>query len=445
MRRYERAGVAVAPVLIPKDGLDLSKWAVVACDQYTSQPEYWQRVDALVGDAPSTLRLIYPEVYLEEDDPDTRIRSIHDAMGHYLREGVLEPFDGMVYVEREAAGTVRRGIVLCVDLERYDYTKGSTSLIRATEGTILERIPPRVRIRRGAPLELPHIMILIDDPGDTVIGPLTAVKHGLRQLYDVDLMMSSGHLAGFGVADLGLEEATAAALARLADPSVFREKYGLTGDVPVLLHAMGDGNHSLATAKAIWEQVKQDAGGLAAVAESPARFALVEIVNLHDEALEFEPIHRVLFGLRPSPGPDDEMRRHFGDRLSLSPSPSLEEMTTAVDAGGPGVHRIGLVDSDGYRVMEVREPASNLSVGTVQGFLDDLMARKGAAKIDYVHGLQPVHDLGRARGNLGIYLPAMSKHELFRTVILDGALPRKTFSMGEAHEKRFYLECRRLG
>ena len=444
MRRYKSVGIAVSPLLLPKQGSDLSKWAVVACDQFTSQPEYWAKAAELVGDAPSTLKLIFPEVYLEEENPDARIQSIQETMNAYLRDGVLEPHDGLIYVERETGGRVRKGLVVCVDLDQYDFNKGSTSLIRATEGTIVDRLPPRMRIREGAPLELPHIMVLIDDPEDRVIGSLTAAKDKLAQVYDIDLMMGSGHLSGWRVDDHEIEEQVVEGLASLADAASFRQKYDLAEDLPVLLFAMGDGNHSLATAKAIWERMKEQAGDPSEVADSSARYALVELVNLHDEALEFEPIHRVVFDVASDVDLEGEMKAHFGEGVTFNEVSTLEELTASVDAATPGVHRIGLMSPAGLQVIEVRGSASNLPVGTLQGFLDGFMERARADKIDYVHGTETVQELGAKPGNLGFYLPAMSKHELFKTVILDGALPRKTFSMGEAEEKRFYLECRRL-
>jgi hypothetical protein len=452
MRRYETAGCAVAEVLVPARGVDLQKWAVVACDQYTSQPDYWHDVDRFVGDAPSTLRLIFPEVFLNLGEPERRIAAIREAMGRYLDSGVFAPYDGLVYVERDVtpprhggARRIRRGLVLCLDLERYDYSKGSTSLIRATEGTIVERIPPRIKIREGAPIESPHIMVLIDDPGDTVIGPVAARKAEHAALYDFDLMKSSGHLTGYGVRDRALEASTIAALERLGDAEVFRAKYGLAADVPVLLYAMGDGNHSLATAKAIWERTKEQAGDPATVMDAPTRYALIELVNVYDEALVFEPIHRVLFEVRQGRDPIDEMGRAFGERLEVSQVASVEAMRARVDALEPGVHRFGVVRPGRIDVVSVTSPETNLAVGTLQGFLDPFVKGGGAREIDYVHGTDTVADLGAKPGNAGFYLPAMSKHELFRSVILDGALPRKTFSMGEAWEKRFYLECRALG
>lgn len=442
MRTYESAGVAVPEVLLPNDSLDKAKWAVVACDQYTSQPEYWSEVERIVGDAPSTLRLIYPEVYLGEANPEARIAGIRSSMEAYLRKGHLVAHDGMIYVERVAAGRTRRGLVLCVDLEQYDYNKGSTSLIRATEGTILERIPPRIRIRQGASLELPHIMVLIDDPEDTVMGPLTRGKQDLDKVYDFDLMLNAGHLTGYRVAAGPSEDLVIRSLEKLADPATFSKKYDLAPGKPVLLYAMGDGNHSLATAKAIWEKTKEAATDREAVMGSPTRYALVELVNLHDPSLEFEPIHRVVFDVAKG----KDLLGDIADALSATVHEvgSMEEMKTQVFASTPQAQRFGVIRDAGYAVVHVGKPSSHLPVGSLQSVLDGFMKAGGAREIDYVHGTGPVDDLGKKPGNTGFFLPAMNKHDLFRTVILDGALPRKTFSMGEAEEKRFYMECRRL-
>ncbi len=442
MRKYEQAGIAVDQVLLPKDGVDWATWAIVACDQYTSEPEYWQEVDGKVGANPSTLRLIYPEAYLGESDPETRIAAIRKTMDDYVDQGVLVGRDGMVYVEREIEGKTRRGIVLCVDLECYDYNKGSQSLIRATEGTIVERLPPRVKIRAGARLELPHIMVLVDDPEGTVIDQLTETRDQLTKLYDFDLMMKSGHLRGYLVDDLALEQRVAGALAALAEPERFRAKYGFDEPRPVLLYAMGDGNHSLATAKAIWEKLKEEGGE--GVMDDPRRHALIELVNLHDEALVFEPIHRVVFGLKDERAPLEAMKQHYGDRYSETKVGSPEELTEQVRSAPPGIHRIGASLTQGPVVIQVRDPDHNLAVGTLQTVLDEFMKTGAADEIDYVHGLDATIKVGGKPGNVGFVLPAMDKHDLFKSVILDGALPRKTFSMGEAYEKRFYAESRGL-
>jgi hypothetical protein len=437
-------GVQIPTVLLPRPGTDLRKWAVIACDQFTSEPEYWAEADAFVGDAPSTLRITLPEVYLEDEDVETRIRSIKETMTRYLDDGLFEPFEGIVLVERTVAGKTRHGLMLALDLEHYDYSKGSTSLIRATEGTILERIPPRVRIRSGAPLELPHILVLIDDPEGTVIEPLVAERDRLRQLYDFELMLGSGHLTGYGVEDAARQQQVLDSLRNLGDPKAWPWRYGEFMDVPPLVYAMGDGNHSLATAKAIWEQIKTEAGGVDKLdANHPARYALVEIENIHDEGLEFEPIFRVLFDVKEDL--NAALDCFYPDRYRLVPVASWDAMKTLVDEDKPGgPQAVGVIGPEGSQVLYVSQPPSNLPVGTLQVFLDAWLKAGGFCKIDYVHGEDVVERLGTQPGNLGFYLPAIDKHSFFKTVILDGALPRKTFSMGEAKEKRFYMEARRI-
>ncbi len=439
MKKYDDLGILIPEVQLPKSGIDLKKWAVVACDQFTSEPEYWREVEKIVGDAPSTLNLTFPEVYLEAPGKDARIQNIQSCMRKYLDEGILEPRAGLIYVERSVAGKTRRGLVLALDLENYDYTRGSSSLIRATEGTIIERLPPRMKIREGAALELPHILVLIDDPGRTVIEAAGAAKSRLQKLYDFDLMLDSGHLTGYAV-DEALENQIVAALRGLASPQAFAAKYGIGSGKPVLLFAMGDGNHSLATAKAVWEKLKPTVG-----MDHPARYALVEIENVHDEGLEFEPIHRVLFGLKKDLM--SSLQSFFGKDLAYTRLSGADEMVQRVDAAEGAKHLIGLVLGGAqpeYGLLEISHPASNLPVGSIQAFIDPFMKEGGADKIDYVHGSDVVRRLGAQAGNAAFYLPAMSKSALFKTVILDGALPRKTFSMGEAREKRFYMEARKI-
>lgn len=437
MKIINDLGIQIPQVYLPRTGTDLTKWAVIACDQFTSQPEYWREVEKIVGDAPSTLNLTFPEVYLEKPGGDERIKNIQATMRKYMDEGVLQPHDGLVYVERTVDGKTRKGIVLCLDLESYDYNKGSSSLIRATEGTIVDRLPPRMKIREGATIELPHILVLIDDPNRTVIEPLGAAKSKLETLYDFDLMLDSGHLAGYAVND-ELENQVVEALRALASPETFAAKYGIGMDQPVLLFAMGDGNHSLATAKAIWEKIKSQVG-----MDHPARYALVEIENVHDEGLAFEPIHRVLFGLKKDLFA--ELEKTFGANFTYKPVASAEAMIKAVDSATGDKQAIGLVGGGkDFGVIEIANPSSNLPVGTIQSFLDVFLKEGGAEKIDYVHGGDITVKLGSQPNNAGFYLPGMSKSDLFKTVILDGALPRKTFSMGEAHEKRFYMEARKI-
>lgn len=444
MRTYENVALCVPTILLPKPGVDLTRWAVIACDQYTSEPEYWEKAAALVGDAPSTLRLIYPEVFLNEAVPERRIHAIRETMSAYAQQGLFAEHEGFVYTERTVSGAVRRGLLACLDLEQYDFHKGSTTPIRATEGTIVSRLPARVKIREGATIELPHIMVLIDDPADTVLGPLRAARDSQPLLYDFELMLGSGHVRGHRVDSAELERGVVSALEALARPEVFARKCHVPAGTPVLLHAMGDGNHSLATAKTIWEQVKAAAVDAHAVLSSPLRWALVELVNLHDPALVFEPIHRVFFDVKPGTDLGAALAHHYPGRVRFVPAASFEEARAAVDGQRGAPHKLALVREDTVGVLEVDAPEQQLPVGTLQVFLDAFLAAGGARELDYVHGHAAVTTLGRAPGNAGLYLPAMRKEDLFETVVKDGALPRKTFSMGEAFEKRFYLEARSL-
>lgn len=437
MKIISDIGIQIPQVHLPKPGTDLKKWAVIACDQFTSEPEYWHDVEKIVGDAPSTLNLTFPEVHLEKEGGDQRIQNIQAAMRKYMDDGVLQPRDGLIYVERTVAGKTRKGVVLCLDLEAYDYNKGSSSLIRATEGTIVDRLPPRIKIREGAAMELPHILVLIDDPNFTVIEPLSAAKSKLEKLYDFDLMLDSGHLAGYAVNE-EFENKVVEALRGLAKPETFAAKYGIGKDQPVLLFAMGDGNHSLATAKAIWEKVKPQVG-----MDHPSRYALVEIENVHDDGLEFEPIHRVLFNVKKDLFA--ELKKTFGGNFSYTEAASGEEMIQKVDSAEGEKQAVGLVGGgQKFGVIEIAHASSNLAVGTIQTFIDSFLKDGGAEKVDYVHGEDVVERLALQAGNAGFYLAGMHKSDLFKTVILDGALPRKTFSMGEAREKRFYMEARKI-
>lgn len=437
MNKFNDLGVQIPTILLPNQSLDYQKWAVIACDQYTSQPEYWQEVEEFVGESPSTLNMILPEVYLETKDELRKIEKTKNTMDEYLQQGLFKEFQGFILVVRNVAGRTRHGIVLALDLEKYDFSKGSQTLIRATEGTIIDRLPPRIRIREGAKLEFPHILVLIDDPNKSVIEPFVSKKEDLLKLYDFELMKNSGHLRGYAIqSDEDLAQ-IGEALAKLANPDQFSRNYNLNEDLGVLLFAMGDGNHSLATAKSIWEKMKPNVG-----MDHPARYALVEIENIHDAGLEFEPIHRVLFDLK-----EDivkKMHQFWENQIEIASCDDANEMIDKVDQQNGNTHKFGLVINNSYNVIEVQQPTSNLPVGTLQSFLDQFIKSGGAEKIDYVHGSDVTCKLGAKPGNCGFYLPAMEKNQLFRTVILDGALPRKTFSMGEAYEKRFYMEGRKI-
>jgi hypothetical protein len=431
------AGFRLPRILLPRPGIDLKKWAVVACDQYTSEPQYWQEVANRVGDAPSTLHLIFPEVYLGSADAPARIRRIQETMRSYLASGLLRELDGTVLVERTIGQRVRRGLMLELDLEHYDFGSASGSLIRPTEGTMVARLAPRIEVRRGAALELPHILVLIDDPGRTVIEPVCAARDALAKLYETDLMLGGGRVAGYAV-DGALSDRAVQALQALAGPQAFAARYGVSVETPVMLFAVGDGNHSLATAKSIWDDTKDAVGPY-----HPSRYALVEIVNLHDPALEFAPIHRLLFGV--SSDVREALAATFGGRFQCSDVPSAAAMRERVSAGQAFRHAAGLVGPGArFSVIEIAEPQSTLPIGTFQPFIDRFVAQGGAREVDYVHGDEVLEQLAMKDGNVGLHLAAMRKSDLLRMVVRDGPLPRKAFSMGEAHEKRFYVEARRI-
>ena len=410
-----------ADILLPDfEKVSGTAWATVACDQYTSQPEYWESVEEKVGEQPSTLHTILPEVYLEQSEE--RVPAIHETMERYIKDVLVKHPNTMLYIEREQSnGKIRRGLVGMIDLENYDYSKGSRSLIRATEGTVLERIPPRLAVRRDAALELPHVMLLIDDPTKTVIEPLAARAKELPRVYEFPLMQGSGAIRAFRVDSVGLGRISSA-LERLLLPEQLANRYG-EGVAP-LLFAVGDGNHSLATAKAAYEEIKAAYGEDART--HPARYALVEVVNLHDEALHFEPIYRVLFDVDPN-------------RVLAE----MEEYSYSLGGDVPA-QQVRFLSAKRRGTMHFKHPVEQLTVGTLQTFIDAFLARHPEARVDYIHGAKTVEGLAMQEGAVGFLFEGMSKEQLFPAVMRDGALPRKTFSMGAAADKRFYVECRRI-
>lgn len=435
MHTWSEMGLKVPQICLPGEGTDMEKWAVVACDQYTSEPDYWKKAEDLVGDAPSTLRLMLPEYYLGKPDEEARIRHVRTAMKSYLEDGTLSTLPaGCMLVRRTALGNSRLGLVIAVDLEAYDYNKGSTSRIRATEKTITERIPPRLRIRRGAPIELPHIIILIDDPDKTVIEPLE--KAPGKVLYDTDLMLGGGHITGRFISEKEMGGAREA-LSRLYDRA--SEKFGKGKE---FLMAMGDGNHSLATAKAAWEEIKE---GLTEEEKKdhPARFALCELENVHDPGIVFAPIHRVLFGGGKMSG-DEIVEKTVQILKEQNGDAYMQDRADETGANGPSKeYRIPVISGGVRKVIVIQKPVSGLEVGALQNALDRLVDETGL-KIDYIHGDATVEGLAESRENAGFLLPPMDKFRLFAAVAADGALPRKTFSMGQACEKRYYMEARKL-
>lgn len=398
-----------ADILIPKN-TPLSKWAVVACDQYTSEPEYWSKTREIVGNEKSTLNLILPEIFLNDSDVQNRIEKIHKNMREYLQNDTFtELKNTLVYVERtQDDGKVRAGIVGKIDLEMYDYHKGSTSQVRATEATVVERIPPRMAVRRGACLELPHIMILIDDVKKEIVEK--AGEDAEKELvYDFDLMQKGGKIKGFKLSDKACDEVL--------------EKLENLSQENSLVYAMGDGNHSLATAKEFYEELKKN-NPEKDLSNHPARYALVEIVNLHSDALEFEAIHRIVSNVDV-----DKLLEILTEKLDLSDTPC--EQKFEIVRNGKSVTKY------------IHNPLSKLSVGSLQLVLDEILP-KLCGKIDYIHGREVVEKLSWEENSVGFVLEDMAKSQLFPTVIEDGALPRKTFSMGHAWDKRYYVEARKI-
>ena len=415
---FERIGIRPARILLPAPQVSPETWACIACDQYTSEPEYWEKAFETAGDAPSALRLILPEVNLKQSEQ--LIPGIHATMARYLREGLLAPAvdPGFILCERTVPSGTRLGLVCAVDLEQYSFEKGEKPLVRPTEQTIASRLPPRLVIRRGAPVELTHIMILIDDPECTVLEPLQAKKNSLRKLYDFDLMMNGGHLKGWAVDRADDLDRVDQAMNRLLDS---------LGDDPLLL-AVGDGNHSLATAKAYWNELKENLRDEERE-NHPARFALCEIVNIHDSALLFEPIHRVITGTDP------------GDLLKDWQKYAAKKGMTLNAAEG---HRFTMVSENGDQIITVGHPEGAIPCETIQKYLDDFLVRNPKAEIDYIHGEQSLRALARKPGSVGFLLPEIDKKNFFSDVKKLGVLPRKTFSIGEAYEKRFYMEAKEI-
>jgi len=417
-KKLSALGVAVAEIQLPNKNVDMDRWGVVACDQYTAQPEYWERAYKLVGDHPSTLAMILPEAFLGTDKESEIGAQTPLTMAQYLNDGVLENCGKvMILVERDLGGRVRTGLMVALDLEQYDYSAGSQSLIRATEKTIVERIPPRMKIREKALVELPHIMVLIDDPADAVMDAARSGVDRQKALYRANLMAGGGKLAGYKVNDNALEN-IASALEALT-----------LGQEHPMLFAMGDGNHSLATAKACWEKIKPSLSEEERK-EHPARFALVEVVNLHDKGLEFEPIHRVIFGTEP-----EAFIKRLEERLAET------GCSTHRGPEGPGCP-IGLVTEKGEDTLWLEISQQQLPVAVLQPALDAAVLE--GEEQDFIHGEDAVKELSKKAGRVGLLLPPFAKDALFPTVQEGGPLPRKSFSMGEAHEKRFYFECRRI-
>ncbi|MBR3340320.1 MAG: DUF1015 domain-containing protein [Clostridiales bacterium] len=419
MRTISDLGFAVPDILLPQKGTDLKKWAVIACDQYTSEPDYWENVSGEAGDAPSTLNLVLPEVYLGTDKENEKLGSIANTARRYLDEGILKELGtGFILTDRATElHPSRKGLMAAIDLEGYSFEPGNKNICRATEGTVLSRIPPRVRIRANSPLELPHIMILIDDPDGLTIGKAfeMASEEGLAPVYDTDLMLGSGHIKGTFIPD---GSAIAESIINGLSTLKARNEDGL-------LFLVGDGNHSLASAKAHWENIRSGLSDEEKI-NHPARYALAEIVNIHDKGLDFEPIHRVVFNINSAEF-INKASEYFKDcGMEINSASDDKQSFTVVTEGAEDVK------------ISLANPPHTLAIGSVQMMIDSLKL-----ECDYIHGEDSVRKLASA-GNTGILVPGISKDTFFGTVEKEGVFPRKTFSMGEAFEKRFYLEAKKI-
>lgn len=486
-----------ANILLPNDGIDMKKWSVIACDQFTSQADYWDAVEKYVGDAPSTLNVVFPEIYLgtienQENDcnssgdgvkndketgrktkyasmtDDERIKYINTTMDTYLTDGTLKQAvaDGYVLVERTTESGVRLGIVGLIDLDDYDFDPKKKTLIRATEGTVISRIPPRVKIRENAAIELPHVMLLVDDPIDRqkIDGcqcdtqedavNIAAVKHGiieyvyairdtLCKLYDTDLMQGGGHIRGYAVEGEAAKQVTEAFAAKQESSGGF-------------LFAVGDGNHSLATAKTCWENIKKSGKFTEEQLKThPARHALVEICNLHSEALEFKPIHRLLTNIDVK-----DMLSFFEAEITKQGLESTEgdeivfeyvESGSCDSAKPANGNEVVSENNDGRCTAPIKNSGINITnrgdrlpVEILQGILDKYLETHGNVEIDYIHGDEALHGLVKETKGCGIFLQSIDKSTLFPAINAGGVLPRKTFSIGEANEKRYYMECHKI-
>jgi hypothetical protein len=397
-------------VLLPAQNVDLTRWATIACDQFCAEPEYWDKLEKFVADAPSTLRLVLPEIRLN-GHLDRQVREINAAMEDYLSRGLLEEREGMILVERSVSGGKKRiGLLLVLDLEDYDWKRVSVP-IRATEDTIMSRLPARQEIRKGAAIELPHALVLIDDCKKEIIESLYARRDKMQKLYDFELNMGGGAIAGYAVPDAA---ETLAKLAALLDPSLQKSKYGWDAGI---LFAIGDGNHSFAAAKCLWEEIK---AGLSPkeMQTHPARYILAEIVNIYGESMDFKPIHRFI----KTPDPERFIRA----------------MSESMEGGGT----LTLMTPRGDRTIQVAsDPA--IAIKEIQTFLEQY-ARRGKAKIEYVHSTGHLREVVGHSGGVGICMPIFPSEKLFHYVVNVGNLPKKAFSVGEAEDKRYYLEARRI-
>ena len=432
MKNLGELGVKIPKILLPKN-LDIKTWATIACDQFTQDKDYWQKVYSIVGQKPSTVKITFPEVYLDEPDRKERIQSIKNEMNSYMKEGIFgPPQEECVYLERTTKyGRVRHGLIVSIDLDAYEWKPFSKALIRATEATIVERIPPRMEIRREAIIETPHIMLLVNDPNHTLVEELGNRVREKKPLYQGELMMNSGSVKGWSISNENDIDYFGVSLRKLAEANM--EKDG-----SIFLFAVGDGNHSLATAKATWEEYRKNHPG---VENCNMKYALAEIVNIYDTGLTFEPIHRVLFNINP-----EDLIDSIGNKLGgkIEYLNSFEDLKQRIDNSKSD---FGFIFEKNQKTQFVfmKTDIKELPISQLQPAIDQFLIscnKKGS--IDFIHGADELLRLGSQKGKTAIYLPPIDKDSFFSTINEKGPLPRKSFSMGEADEKRFYLECRQI-
>jgi uncharacterized protein (DUF1015 family) len=442
MKKFEELGIRIPEILLPKT-IDLKTWPVIACDQYTQDKEYWNEVEKNVANNPSTLNLILPEVYLNDSSKENRISQIHETMKKYISSNIFDsPKSEFIYIERKTAfNRTRKGLVALIDLDTYEWKPFSKANIRATEATIVERIPPRMKIRKGAPLELPHIMLLVDDKNDVLIGKIGESVKKSNPVYDGKLMSNGGSITGWAVSSEKDLSTLNQSLNIIADKN--RQEDGST-----FLFAVGDGNHSLATAKAVWDEYKKELQKNNVpenkINESPVKFALVEIVNIYDKGLTFEPIHRVIFNIDSY-----KLIKFISNKLnaSIKETNSAKELKQLVEISTANFGFIFVQDNKTKFIL-LETNIKELAVSKLQPEIDEYIKTNTTStkkiEIDYIHGADEVISLGEKQNSLGVLLPPIEKESFFETISTLGTLPRKSFSMGEADEKRFYLECRKL-
>ncbi|MCX7787523.1 MAG: DUF1015 domain-containing protein [Spirochaetes bacterium] len=418
-------GIEFSRILLPRPGIDIRKWAVIACDQFTSQPEIWKELEARIGDSPSTLHCIYPECYLGSADEEERIKRIQHRMKEYIESGILvETEPGMVLVERKTPHTYRRGMVIALDLEQYDYRPGTKPLIRPTEQTVLERLPPRIKIRKGASIEFPHTLILLNDFHAHVIDALFSLYTHTVPTYDVELLLGAGRVRGWFIRKEKVNHILMELLRKNLEHNSF-------------VYAVGDGNHSLASAKSFWEEMKNQVPP-SQQSTHPARYTLAELVSLYDTGIQFHPIHRILHPLEPSLFL--EYLRTFTP-LQVQKAHSFEELKKVVTEHP---FWVGLVDQRELRTVHLLRPTTHTVTEMVQHAIDAFQSSNPTIRVDYIHGDESFHSLSTRPNTIGIYLPGLPKEQLFPLIESEGILPRKAFSIGEALEKRFYLEGRKI-